>query len=85
MRNVWWGLYSSFHGIPGSGHNYQRHRGGRQAHSSSEELGHLHDQIVSWQLVTAAEQKMASLEAKVSMDAEPMSSESQSSSDSDEE
>ena len=37
-------LYGSFHGVPESGHNYQRHRGGRQAHSSSEELGDLHDQ-----------------------------------------
>ena len=38
------GLYGSFHGGPESGHNYQRHRGGRQGHSSSEELGDLHDQ-----------------------------------------
>ena len=44
MASVCLGLYGSFHGGPESGHNYQRHRGGRQGHSSSEELGDLHDQ-----------------------------------------
>ena len=42
MGSVCLGLYGSFHGVPESGHNYQRHPGGRQAHSSSEELGDLH-------------------------------------------
>ena len=74
MGSVCLGLYGSFHGVPESGHNYQRHRGGLQAHSSSEELGDLHDQIVSWQFVNAAVQKLAALEAKVSEDTDSMSS-----------
>ena len=87
MRSTWLCLYGSFHGILESGgdNNYQRHREGRQAHSSSEELGDLHDQIMFRQLVKAAEQNLAALEAKVSEDADSMSSGSEPSSYSDEE
>ena len=92
MRSIWLChlcLYDSFHGIleslSGGDDNYQRNRGGRQAHNSSEELGDLHDQIVYRKLVNAAEQKLAALEANVSEDADSMSSRSESSSDSDEE
>ena len=74
MGSVCLRLCGSFHGVPESGHNYQRHRGGHQAHSSSEELGDLHDQIVSWQLVNAAVQKLAALEVKVSEAPDSMSS-----------
>ena len=68
MRSVKHCLCGSFHGILESGgdNNYQRHRGGRQAHRLSEELGNLHDQIVSRQLVKAAEQKLTALAVKVS-------------------
>ena len=44
MGSVCLGLNGSFHGILESGHNYQRHRGDRQAPSLSKELGDLHDQ-----------------------------------------
>ena len=89
MRSVLLCTYGSFHGIlkslSGRDNNYQRRHGGRQAHSSNQELDDLHDPIVSWRLVKAAGQKLAELEAKVSEDADLMSSRIESSSNSDEE
>ena len=51
--SVWLFLYGILGSLSSRDNNYQHSSGGRQAHSSNEELGDLHDQIEDADSVSA--------------------------------